>query len=117
MRCSSGLRNKAGNLRRCNPIRQIGKRHRRRVARLLSQLRPVYGFAVNPWRRTGFKAAQAKTQTLKRKRQANGGLLMYPASWNFYFTNMNEAAQKRAGGDDNFGRVQIRTIAVFKPTN
>ena len=110
--CQGGAGDAAGDLRRGDCPGQKGKGRGRIVARLHLQRRPVDGASIQPRRRAGLQPAHLQTKTIKRFGKTDGrriGLVgigrmrRHAAGGKFHFADMDQAAQKCAGGQHDSG--------------
>lgn len=88
------------------------KRHRRIVARLHLQVGVVDAGRPKARRRSRFQARQPKLERLQTQRQSNSRLVADPASRSNLVADIDLAAQKRSGRDDN--RFGVDSSAVGK---
>src|SRR5882724_6109480 len=71
------------------------------VAGLRGKLRPVDGASVETRRSAGLQAASAQAELLQRFAEQNGIGLSRAPSRILLFAAVNQAVQKRSGGDDD----------------
>jgi hypothetical protein len=79
------------------------------------QRRPVDCAAIQPWRRASLEAPEREPGTLEGARKPKRRRLPNPAGWNLPFPDMNEPAQKCAGGQHNRGRGEFPPIDETHP--
>ena len=102
-----GRRRRAGDAALDLRIGDARGEHRERLRRFVAglQLRgaPVDGRAVEPGRGAGLEAAQREAGAGQRAGKAERGRLADPAGRDLPLTDMDEAAQERAGGQHHSG--------------
>ena len=110
-----GLGDVADDLRRRDPPGQERERHRRVVAMLDFEPGPVDRPAVEPRRRAGLEPPQRKPARRKRPRQPERRRLADPAGRDLLRADMDEAAEKRAGGQHHPAGGDLAPVAETTP--
>src|SRR6185503_3156533 len=106
-------RDAALNLRIVDARGENGKRFRRIVAGLQLERAPIDGAAVEPRRRSGFQAAERKAEMFERAREAERGRFADAAGRDLSFADMDEPAQKSAGGEHDGGAGNFAAVGEF----
>src|SRR5690606_1977909 len=101
VRFGYGPRDPAGNLRISQAIGQKRKENGLLVRFLPAETVPHDCAAVEAWRCSGLEPPQGKTGRYHGCGQTLCGRLVHAARWYFPLTNMNQSAQKCAGGEDD----------------
>ena len=99
------------DLRRRDPVGHDRKRLRRIVAGLHFDRGPVDRGAIEPRRRAGLEPAERKAGAFERGRKAHRRRLADPAGRPVLFAEMDQPAQKGAGGDDDGAGGELAAIA------
>ena len=86
---------------------------RRIVARLHLQRRPIDAAAIEPRRRAGFQTAEREADIFQRARQPQRRRFADAAGGNLFFADMDEAAQKRAGGQHHGAAGNFAAVGEF----
>ena len=90
-----GLFRRAGdaaiNLRRRDPLRQIRKGHRRRIARLHVETRPIDRAAIQPWGRSGLQPAEQETSAFQGPGKTISSGVPCPPGGNLPLADVNQA--------------------------
>ena len=89
------------DLRRLDPRRSGGERHRLLVRLLLLDGGPVDGPAVEAGRRAGLQAPEGEAEPLERLSTGRAPALADPAGRDLDLADMDQAAQEGAGGEDD----------------
>ena len=97
----------------CGVVDALGQ-HRERLGRLVARLhldrRPVDRRAVEPRRRAGLQPAERKAEPLQRQRQPDRRRLADPAGRRLALADMDQAAQKRAGGQHHGAAGELAAV-------
>src|SRR4051812_42390016 len=112
-----GPRDPTLNLLVFDPIGQGGEGLRRIVAHLHLQRRPINRPTVEPGWRARLEAAQCKPQTLKGPRQPKCGGLTYSACWDLALADVDQAAQKGTGGENDAGGPDFLPVPELQALN
>ena len=94
-----GARDAALNLRVRQSGRERRERHRLVVARLHLHRAPIDGPAIQTRRRACLQTTEADSEPRQRGRETPGRFLADPAAGAPHIADMDQAVQKRAGGD------------------
>ena len=96
-----------------DPLGQRRERLGRLVARLHLQRRPVDRAAVEPRRRAGLQPAERKADIFQRARQSERRRFADAAGGNLFFADMDQAAQKRSGGEHHGAGANLPAVGKF----
>ena len=77
----------------------------------------IYGFAIQPRRRSGFHPPQGKPGALKGLGQAQGRLVAHPACRYLLVTDMDQATEECSGGQDYPGGGNLPAICENHPSH
>jgi len=105
-----GVGDAARHLGHGDALGQGGERHRRVVARLHLQRRPVDGAPIQPCRGSSLQARQREAGAGQRRRQTVGRRVTHPAGRPALLAAMDQAAQEGAGGDDDGTRADTAAV-------
>ena len=106
-----GAGDPALDLRILDCVRECRERLRRLIAGLHLQARPVDGAPIEPRRGAGLEPPEGKPEPFQGERQADRRRLADPSRRSALLADVDEAAQKGAGGQDHCGRREAAAIA------
>ena len=100
----------------CGVVDALGQ-HRERlrhiVARLHLERRPIDGAAIEPRRRAGLQTAEREAGIFQRARKTERRRFADAAGRNLLFADMDEAAQKGAGGENHRAAGNLAPVGEF----